>query len=77
MLYVLHHVTFEHATNNNVRQEWTVEEDVYVVEQQKQLGNKWADIARCMNGRLETTTSVFLHFFLAFLMEHMTDRMEG
>eukprot|EP01084_Bolivina_argentea_P216915 368395_1 len=35
------------------KNEWTVEDDISVVEKQRELGNKWAGIARCMNGRTD------------------------
>lgn len=47
-----------HLDPNIKKGDWSLEEDVLIVKQQKELGNKWADIARALPGRTENSVKI-------------------
>ncbi|CEM35018.1 unnamed protein product [Vitrella brassicaformis CCMP3155] len=44
---------YNHVDPNIKRGEWTAEEDAYILEKQAEVGNRWAEIAKKLNGRTE------------------------
>lgn len=46
---------YNHVDPSLRKGEWTPEEDMYILEQQQLIGNKWSEIARGLNGRTENS----------------------
>ncbi|CAG9312674.1 unnamed protein product [Blepharisma stoltei] len=46
---------YNHVDPSLRKGEWTSEEDIYILEQQRIIGNKWSEIARGLSGRTENS----------------------
>ncbi|CAG9324448.1 unnamed protein product [Blepharisma stoltei] len=46
---------YNHVDPSLKKGEWTPEEDMYILEQQQLIGNKWSEIARGLTGRTENS----------------------
>jgi hypothetical protein len=44
---------YNHLSPQLRREPWSVEEDIYIIEQQIELGNRWSEIAKGLVGRAE------------------------
>ena len=44
---------FNHLNPELLKGQWTEEEDSYIVRKQLEVGNKWSEIAKCLQGRTE------------------------
>lgn len=46
---------FNHLNPDLKKGQWSLEEDVFILEQQRTIGNKWSEIARSLSGRNENS----------------------
>lgn len=46
---------FNHLNPDLKKGQWTLEEDVFILEQQRVIGNRWSDISKCLQGRNENS----------------------
>eukprot|EP00186_Timspurckia_oligopyrenoides_P001706 CAMPEP_0182441676 /NCGR_PEP_ID=MMETSP1172-20130603/659_1 /TAXON_ID=708627 /ORGANISM="Timspurckia oligopyrenoides, Strain CCMP3278" /LENGTH=222 /DNA_ID=CAMNT_0024636119 /DNA_START=31 /DNA_END=699 /DNA_ORIENTATION=+ len=53
-----------HLDPNIRKSQWTVAEDKFILQKQKEIGNKWNEISKCMEGRSENAIKNRFNAFL-------------
>jgi hypothetical protein len=46
---------FNHLNPGLKKGQWTINEDVFILEQQRIIGNRWSEISKCLEGRNENS----------------------